>query len=75
MLKILSLENYDRNDFSKFDMVKSLKLLRHLWKTLDNHRIKKVLDYEIVKEVMNVEERKAIRRHNKGKLITNFSLR
>ena len=66
LLRLLHLENYDRNEFAGFDMIKSLKLLKHLWKTLDQDKIDGLLNYSIVHEVMKVEERKAVRRTNKG---------
>ena len=40
LLKTLGLEDYDKNDYERFDMVESLKVLRQLWKTLDNKKIK-----------------------------------
>lgn len=40
LLKILGIEDYDKNDYDRFDMVKSLKVLKQLWKTLDNKKIK-----------------------------------
>lgn len=40
LLKILGLEDYDKNDYDRFNMVESLKVLKHLWKTLDNTKIK-----------------------------------
>jgi hypothetical protein len=66
ILKILKLENYDKNQFAKFDMVKSLKLLRLLWKTSNNDKIQDLLHYRIFQEIMQVEERKAVRRNRKG---------
>jgi hypothetical protein len=65
ILKILKLENYDKNQFAKFDMVKSLKLLKQLWKTSNNDKIEDLLHYRIFQEVMQVEERKAVRRNRK----------
>lgn len=73
LLRILQLENYDRNEFEKFDMVESLKLLKQLWKTSSHDKIEYLLNYGIFHEVMKVEERKAVRRNNKGKtFIKNF---
>lgn len=67
LLRILHLQNYDRNDFGHFDMVKNLKFLKHLWKTLDHKKINRMLNYEIVHEVMKIEERKAVRMAKNGK--------
>lgn len=64
LLRILQLENYDRNEFEKFDMVESLKLLKQLWKTSNHDKIEYLLNYGIFHEVMRVEERKAVRRNN-----------
>lgn len=64
LLRILKLENYDRNYFEEFDMAKSLKFLKQLWKTIDNEEIRGLINYGIVHEVMKVEERKAVRRNN-----------
>ena len=66
LLRILHLEDYDRNDFTNFDMVSSLKFLKQLWKTIDHEKIQGLINYGIVHEVMKVEERKAVRRNNKG---------
>lgn len=53
-------------DFIEFNMIKSLKQLQFIWKTLDKEKIETLLNYSIVHEVMKVEERKAVRRLNKG---------
>jgi hypothetical protein len=66
ILRILKLENYDKNEFEKFDMVNSLKLLKQLWKTSNTDKIEDLLHYGIFQEVMQVEERKAVRRNRKG---------
>lgn len=66
LLRILGLQNYDRNDFGRFDMVRSLKFLKQLWKTLDHQKIRGMLNYGIVHEVMKVEERKAVRSAKSG---------
>jgi len=60
LLKALSLDKYDRNDFSKFNIKKSLRNLKTTWKTLDIPRIEYLMKFAIVHEVMKIEERKAI---------------
>jgi hypothetical protein len=67
LLRILKLENYDRNIFENFNMVKSFKFLKRLWKTIDSKEIQGLIKYGIFHEVMKVEERKAVRRSNKEK--------
>jgi len=62
LLSALHLDKYDRNDFTGFNMGKSLRELRMTWKTLDVDRITYLMKFAIVHEVMKVEERKAIRR-------------
>ena len=34
VLRILKLENYDRNDFSQFNLIESLEILKKLWKNI-----------------------------------------
>lgn len=75
LLRILGLEKYDMNDFRNFNMVESLKFLKQLWKTLDHEKIEGLLNYGIVHEVMKVEERKAVRRFNKGIYLLTHSYR
>jgi len=61
LLKALKLHLYDRNNFSKFDVHKSLAKLKLTWKTLDIERIQYLMRLGIVHEVWKIEERKAIR--------------
>jgi hypothetical protein len=68
LLSILKLDKYDRNDFTEFNIAKSLKKLRILWRTLDADKIKYLMKFAIVHEVMKLEERKAIRRFKKDKV-------
>ena len=69
LLKVLGLDKYDRNDFSKFNIKRSLKELRLTWKTVDIEKIKYLMKYAIVHEVMKIEGRKAIRRANRDEIV------
>ena len=65
LLWALKLHLYDKNDFSKFNVHKSLQKLWKCWKTLDMEKIEYLMKFGIVHEVMKIEERKAIWRMNR----------